>query len=154
MSNPKRIEDLNQATELQDNDLLMTSVNNGNGIYTSKKMTLSALADYVNSRSGDSGFGGYEIYDLSEPNPSNDYFYNEVAVSSSQNTFDHTFSQDCEIVLKTIATSSILNEYLDAFVKIDDIPIHIGLLTNGEWGGYEVQSGCSWKMTTLFVKAG
>ena len=156
MSSVKLIEELDQTTSLSDNDLLMTSVNNGNGIYTSKKMTLSALADYVNSREsgGGIGFGGYKIYDLSESNPSNDYFYNEVAVFSPQNTFEHTFSQDCEIVLKIIASSSILNEYLDAFVKIDDIPIHIGLLTNGEWGGYEAQSGCSWKMTTLFVKAG
>jgi len=48
----------------------MTSVNNGNG-YVSKKMTLSALADYVNSRESGGGtivsnFGGYEIYDTSE----------------------------------------------------------------------------------------
>lgn len=51
MSDIKLIEELDQtsASELVDSDLLMTSVNNGNGIYTSKKMTLGALADYVNS---------------------------------------------------------------------------------------------------------
>lgn len=144
MSNPKKIERLAEATNLQDNDLLLASVKNSGNTYVSKKVTLEKIARYVSNyiEPGGSGgtivsnFGGYEIYDLSESNPSNDYFYNEVAVSSSQNTFDHTFSQDCEISLKTIVISSILNEYLDAFVKIDDIPIHLGLLTNGEWGGY------------------
>ena len=68
MSSIKLIEELDQTTNLSDNDLLMTSVRNSNGSYTSKKMTLNALADYVNSREsgGEMGFGGYEMIDTSE----------------------------------------------------------------------------------------
>lgn len=68
MSSIKLIEDLDQTTSLSDSDLLMTSTRNSNGSYTSKKMTLNALADYVNSREsgGVTGFGGYEIIDTTE----------------------------------------------------------------------------------------
>lgn len=72
MSDIKLIEELDQATNLSDNDLLMTSVNNGTGIYTSKKMTLGALADYVNSKSDGTStptksyIGGPLIYDTDE----------------------------------------------------------------------------------------
>lgn len=72
MSGIKTIEQLDQTTNLSDNDLLMTSVRNSNGSYTSKKMTLNALADYVNSKSDDpstptkSYIGGPLIYDTDE----------------------------------------------------------------------------------------
>lgn len=69
MSDIKTIEQLDEtsASDLTDSDLLMTSVRNINGSYTSKKMTLNALADYVNSKSGGDGENkscGYETYDL------------------------------------------------------------------------------------------
>jgi hypothetical protein len=43
MSDIMTIEQLDEtsALELTDGNLLMTSVNNGNGVYTSKKMTLN-----------------------------------------------------------------------------------------------------------------
>ena len=70
MSEIKTIEQLDEtsASDLVGSDLLMTSVRNINGSYTSKKMTLNALADYVNSREsgGVTGFGGYEMIDTSE----------------------------------------------------------------------------------------
>ena len=57
MSDIMTIEQLAEtsAAELTDSDLLMTSVRNINGSYTSKKMTLNALADYVNSKESESG---------------------------------------------------------------------------------------------------
>ena len=74
MSDIKLIEELDEtsASELVDSDLLMTSVRNNNGSYTSKKMTLGALADYVNSQSDGSStstksyIGGPLIYDTDE----------------------------------------------------------------------------------------
>lgn len=85
MSSIKLIEELDQTTNLSDNDLLMTSVNNGNGIYTSKKMTLGALANYVNSKSGDSGFGEYEMYDLSSEEGNGTFSSPEDYSNSSKN---------------------------------------------------------------------
>ncbi len=75
MSDIMTIEQLDEtsASELTDNDLLMTSVNNGNDIYTSKKMTLSALADYVNSRESSNGVP--VIYDTKGNN--NDYIWGQ-----------------------------------------------------------------------------
>lgn len=82
MSNPKKIEDLIEATNLHDNDLVFASVKNSGNTYVSKKVTLANIANYVRngmepvpggngSGSGsesesESGFGGYEIYDTSE----------------------------------------------------------------------------------------
>ena len=98
MSDIKTIEQLDEtsAQELTDSDLLMTSVRNINGSYTSKKMTLSALADYVNSReSGDvTGFGGYEIYDLS--NSDANYINGEEVGNDG---FTKRFTRDCEILV-------------------------------------------------------
>lgn len=69
MSNPKKIEHLDPATNLQDNDLMFASVRDGGTTYVSKKVMLKDIADYV--RSGmtvvpGSGFGGYEMIDTSE----------------------------------------------------------------------------------------
>ncbi len=68
MINPKKIENLDPATNLQDDDLLFASVPNGVSAYVSKKVTLANIANYV--RNGmqpiEPGFGGYEIYDLSD----------------------------------------------------------------------------------------
>lgn len=74
MSDIKTIEQLSEtsAAELTDSDLLMTSVRNINGSYTSKKMTLNALADYVNSKSSGTStptksyIGGPLIFDTDE----------------------------------------------------------------------------------------
>ena len=52
MSSIKLIEQLNEMENpLSENDLLMASVQGGNG-YTSKKLTLGTLARYVNSTGG------------------------------------------------------------------------------------------------------
>ena len=73
MSNPKKIEDLDEVIELQNNDLVFASVLNSRGTYDSKNVTLENIANYV--RNGMelggsvtivSNFGGYEIYDTSE----------------------------------------------------------------------------------------
>lgn len=73
MSNPKKIERLAEATNLQDNDLLLASVKNSGNTYVSKKVTLEKIARYVSNyiEPGGGGtivsnFGGYEIYDTSE----------------------------------------------------------------------------------------
>ncbi len=47
MSNPKKIEYLDPATNLQDDDLLFASVRDGGTEYVSKKVTLKDIADYV-----------------------------------------------------------------------------------------------------------
>ena len=84
MSNPKRIEELTEATNLQDNDLMFASVLNSRGSYDSKNVTLATIANYVRngmeivpSGSGSdnddgsctathSGPCGYEMIDTSE----------------------------------------------------------------------------------------
>ena len=68
MSNPRKIEQLDEATNLQDNDLVFASVLNSRGAYDSKKVTLANIANYVRNgmEPGGSGFGGYEMYDTSE----------------------------------------------------------------------------------------
>ena len=72
MSNPKKIEHLDPATNLQDNDLLFASVRDSENRYVSKKVTLGDIADYVRSGmvvvpgGSESGFGGYEMIDTSE----------------------------------------------------------------------------------------
>lgn len=74
MSDIMTIDQLDEtsASELTDSDLLMTSARNSNGSYTSKKMTLGALADYVNSKSSGTStptksyIGGPLIYDTDE----------------------------------------------------------------------------------------
>ena len=110
MSDIKLIEDLDQTTSLSDSDLLMTSVRNGNG-YVSKKMTLNALADYVNSKSGDSGFGGYEMYDLSDEEGNGTFSSPEDYSNSSKNyvwyleipaptsLFQKTVTKDCAVFI-------------------------------------------------------
>lgn len=47
MINPKKIENLDPATNLQDDDLLFASVPNGVSAYVSKKVTLANIANYV-----------------------------------------------------------------------------------------------------------
>lgn len=69
MSNPKKIEYLDPATNLQDDDLLFASVRDGGTEYVSKKVTLGDIANYVKSGIEvvpGSGFGGYEMIDTSE----------------------------------------------------------------------------------------
>jgi len=69
MSNPKKIEQLDEATVLQDNDLLFASVrNDARAMYVSKKVTLKDIADYVKTGMEPvvSSFGGYEMLDTSE----------------------------------------------------------------------------------------
>ncbi len=72
MSNPKRIEELTEATNLHDNDLVFASVLNAGNTYVSKKVTLANIANYVRNSmepipgGSESGFGRYEFYDSSE----------------------------------------------------------------------------------------
>ena len=47
MSNPKKIEDLDEVIELQNNDLVFASVLNSRGTYDSKNVTLENIANYV-----------------------------------------------------------------------------------------------------------
>lgn len=53
MSNPKKIEHLDPATNLQDDDLLFASVRDSENRYVSKKVTLKDIADYVRSGMAD-----------------------------------------------------------------------------------------------------
>ena len=72
MSNPKKIEQLDEATELHDGDLVFASVLNAGNTHVSKKVTLANIANYVRNGmepvpgGSESGFGGYEFYDTSE----------------------------------------------------------------------------------------
>jgi len=72
--NPRKIEQLDPATNLQDNDLMFASVLGADDTYVSKKVTLEDIANYVRNgmepvpdgSGSESRFGGYETYDTSE----------------------------------------------------------------------------------------
>ena len=73
MSNPKKIEYLDPAEILQDDDLLFASVRDARDIYVTKKVTLANIVNYV--RNGminipdGSGFGGEVDPNDSDPEP-------------------------------------------------------------------------------------
>ena len=160
MSNPKKIEDLDPAERLQDDDLLFASVPNDVSAYVSKKVTLGDIANYV--RNGmepvESGSGGYEMYDVSDSN--NDYIFNEtiscVAPGSANypTSYTHHFTHDCEILLGVNTPSSPTNKDDYDYVKIDNMSIHPGLLAVGEQSNYMATVNGSWYVAKFFVKSG
>ena len=111
----KKIEDLEQTTNLSDPDLMFISKSNGNG-YDSKKVTLASIAEYVRNSIDSGGSGsssdenpscscGYKIYDISSDNSNSDYIFKEeipfVAAGSANypKSWSHDFTHDCEIFL-------------------------------------------------------
>jgi hypothetical protein len=112
MSDIMTIEQLDEtsASDLVGSDLLMTSVNNGNGVYTSKKMTLNALADYVNSKGSGGGSeqpepdingGGLEIYDMSKATATDntkDYYFDvKLGGDGGNASWSNIIYQDCVV---------------------------------------------------------
>ena len=106
----------------------MTSVRNSNGSYTSKKMTLNALADYVNSKSDDdpstptkSYIGGPLIYDTEYEDTSDLKFCTTGGTGNTTEIVDMEFPCDCRILF------SILDNYHTPDMKIDDQQIDVQL---------------------------
>ena len=122
--NPRKIEQLDPATNLQDNDLMFASVLNSENTYVSKKVTLANIANYVRNGMepvpGGNGFGGYEMIDTSEPEDGSydsetissyttdrnkNYLWNfMVGGSGDPVTLEKTVSKDCFVWI--VGTSS------------------------------------------------
>ena len=150
MSNPRKIEQLDEAIELQDDDLVFASVQDSENTYVSKKVTLANIANYARNsmQPVEPGSSGYKEYDLSQDNT--DYFYETEVnfIPTNTDIFEHRFSQDCKILLRCNPTSYYAwsNRGPEGLVKIDDTSIHYGLLSVGET--------VFDPMATVFVKAG
>lgn len=117
MSSPKRIEDLTEATNLHDNDLLFASVQQGSG-FDSKKVTLASIAEYVQNYAGTGGSGGgginprsslaFEIIDRAALATSNgSYVWNETVSANTE--FEKEFDHDSVVYLKTNVTYEYSN---------------------------------------------
>jgi hypothetical protein len=107
----------------------MTSVRNTNGSYTSKKMTLSALADYVNSKSGGDGENkscGYETYDLFDSDAN---YINGEEVGNDG--FTKRFTRDCEILVTPSTVPTEQGSYGNITVKVDNVQLSTGLFALG-----------------------
>ncbi len=113
MSDIMTIEQLDEtsASELTDNDLLMTSVWNGSK-YISKRMNIQALKDYVmTGNQSSSSSSQYLIYDVKE-NETEQYVI-DLTPNNEEKTFSKTVSQDCMVLINENNANYVFgnNEY-------------------------------------------